>query len=150
MLQRDVERLGDAGFLTLSFNSGPALNCDGYEEVSPDTALVDFTSVNRAKTATLTIDKERMALIPNNGASFLEFCFGSPVAFTTKAGPRSAIAGTYDWNGDGAVEAVYAGLLPDCAGQAPPCVSARKKVGAGDGLIEARIPAGIGDPAMRG
>jgi hypothetical protein len=42
------------------------------------------------------------------------------------------------------------GLLPDCGKDSPgPCVTKRKKVGAGDGYIEARIPLGIGDPAMR-
>jgi hypothetical protein len=140
----------DSGFLTMSFNTGPALDCAGYQEVSPDTALVAFTSENRAKTATLTIDKKQMATIPNNGASFLQFCFGSPAPFTTKAGIPSATQGSYDWDGDGDAEPVYAGLLPDCGGGAGPCVTTRKKVGAGDGLIEARIPAGLGDPAMRG
>jgi hypothetical protein len=143
----------DSGFLTMSFNTGPALDCAGYHEVSPDTALVDFTSANRAKTATLTIDKKQMATVPNNGASFLEFCFGSPAEFTTKAGTRSATHGSYDWDADGVVEvgeAVYVGLLPDCGAEARPCVATRKKVGAGDGLIQARIPAGLGDPAMRG
>ena len=43
----------DAGFLTLSFNAGLAIDCAAYTEASPDTALLDFTSANRAKTATL-------------------------------------------------------------------------------------------------
>lgn len=140
----------DSGFLTLSFNAGPALDCAGYQEVSPDTALVDFTSVNRAKPVTLTIDKKQMATVPNNGASFLEFCFGSRTPFTTKAGIPAATQGSYDWDGDGDAEAVYAGLLPNGGADARPCVMTRRKVGAGDGLIEARIPAGLGDPAMRG
>ena len=54
--------------------------------------------------------------------------------------------GTFDWDGDGVDEPVYKGLLPDC--DAPPCVSKRKKTNAGDGVIEARLPAG--DPGMRG
>ena len=29
----------DAGFLALSLNVGPALDCAGYTEISPDTAL---------------------------------------------------------------------------------------------------------------
>ena len=44
----------------------------------------------------------------------------------------------------------YVGLLPDCGAFAPPCVIARKKVGAGDGFIQARLPAGLADPRMRG
>ena len=140
----------DAGFLTLSFNAGPAIDCAGYEEVSADTALVDFSSLNRTKQATLTFDKKAMALTPNNGASFLELCFGSPQPFPTKAGGVSLQQGSFDWDGNGTAEPVYAGLLPDCGAHAPPCVTARKKVGAGDGMISAVMPAGLGDPAMRG
>jgi hypothetical protein len=142
--------IADAGFLTMSFNAGPSIDCAGYDEVSADTALVDFSSPNRTKQATLTFDKKLMALTPNNGASFLEFCFGSPAPFPTKAGGLSAQQGSFDWNGDGTAEPLYAGLLPDCGAAAPPCVTARKKVGAGDGQISALIPAGLGDPAMRG
>jgi hypothetical protein len=29
-------------------------------------------------------------------------------------------------------------------------VGKRRKTGAGDGVIEAKLPAGLGDPAMRG
>ena len=83
----------DAGFLTLSFNAGPSIDCAGYEEVSADTALVDFSSANRTKQATLTFDKKAMALTPNNGAAFLELCFGSPQPFPTKAGGVSVPAG---------------------------------------------------------
>ena len=32
----------------------------------------------------------------------------------------------------------------------PPCVTSRTKVRAGDGVIGAMMPAGLGDPAMRG
>jgi hypothetical protein len=139
----------DAGFLTLSFSAGPALDCAGYTEVSPDTALVDMTSSNRAKTVTLTIDKKQMNAVANNGAAFLEMCFGSPVAFVTKSGAISPQVGTFDWNADGTLEPVFAGLLPDCSGGAGACVTSRKKVGAGDGQIAAQIPRGLGDPAMR-
>ena len=140
----------DAGFLTLSFNAGPNIDCAGYEEISADTALVDFSSPNRTKHATLTFDKKAMALTPNNGASFLELCFGSPQPFPTKAGGVSVQQGSFDWDGNGTAEPLYAGLLPDCGANAPPCVTSRKKVGAGDGVIGAVMPAGLGDPAMRG
>ena len=140
----------DAGFLTLSFNAGPSIDCAGYEEISPDTALVDFTSPNRTKQVTLTFDKKAMTRSPNNGAAFLELCFGSPQPFTTKAGGMSVPQGSFDWDGDGTTEPVYAGLLPDCGAHAPPCVTSRTKVGAGDGVIGALMPAGLGDPAMRG
>jgi hypothetical protein len=137
----------DAGFLTMSFGAGVALDCAGYTEFSPDTALVALTAA-RTKTATLTIDKKQMNLIPNNGASGLELCFGSPEPFTTKSGAQAPVQGSFDWDGDGTADPVYVGLLPDCG--AAPCVSKRRKTGAGDGVIEAKLPAGLGDPAMRG
>jgi hypothetical protein len=140
----------DAGFLTLSFNAGPQFDCVGSPKISPDIALLDFTSPNRTKVATLIFNKRLMQRIANNGASFLEVCFASPVPFPVKGGlvELSRTQGTFDWNGDGLVEPVYAGLLPDCSARTPPCVANRKKTGAGDGVIEARLPAG--DPAMRG
>ena len=88
----------DAGFLTMSFNAGPSIDCAGYQEISADTALVDFASPNRTKQATLTFDKKAMTQSPNNGAAFLELCFGSPQPFLTKAGSgrprRGASTGT--------------------------------------------------------
>ena len=140
----------DAGVLTLSFNSGPELDCAGYTELTPDTALFDLRGGDRAKIASLTIDKSQVNATSNNGASFLEMCFGAPRPFTTKSGGQATQSGTFDWNADGVAEPVYAGLLPDCAQASPgPCIVKRKKVGAGDGYIEARIPLGLGDPAMR-
>lgn len=139
----------DSGFLTASMNAGPMIDCDGYQEVSPDIALVDMTSLSRTKTATLTIDKKQMAIVPNNGAAFLQFCFGSPVPFVTADGVLSLQDGTFDWDSDGDTEPVYIGLLPNCSGATPPpCVASRNKTGAGDGVIQAKLPAG--DPAMRG
>ena len=140
----------DAGFLTMSFNAGPSIDCAGYQEISADTALVDFSSPNRTKQATLTFDKKAMTQSPNNGAAFLELCFGSPQPFLTKAGSVSVPQGSFDWDGDGTAEPIYAGLLPDCGAHAPPCVTSRKKTGAGDGVIGALMPTGLGDPAMRG
>jgi hypothetical protein len=140
----------DAGFLTLSFGAGIALDCSGYTEFSPDTVLLAFTGSDRTKTATLTIDKRQMNLFPNNGASFLEMCFGSPEAFTTKSGAPAVVQGSFDWNEDGTADPVYVGLLPDCSAQPPPCVSRRRKTGAGDGVIESQLPKGLSDPAMRG
>jgi hypothetical protein len=139
----------DAGFLAASFNAGLALDCAGYTEVSPDTALVTVSSANRTKTVVLTIDKKLVNAISNNGASFLQLCFGSPEPFTTRSGATAVAQGTFDWNKDGVPDPVYVGLLPDC-GTALPCVSKRNKTGSGDGVIEALLPAGLVDPAMRG
>jgi hypothetical protein len=137
----------DAGFLTMSFGGGVAIDCAGYTEFSPDTALVALTAA-RTKTATLTIDKKQMNLFPNNGTSFLQLCFGSPEPFTTASGAPAIVQGSFDWDSDGTADPVYVGLLPDCG--VAPCVSKRRKTGAGDGVIEAKLPAGLGDPAMRG
>lgn len=137
----------DAGLLTLSFGAGLALDCVGYEELTGGTALFGVTG-GRTKTARLQVDKREMTALPNNGASFLELCFGAPDPFTTKSGVPAAVVGDFDWDGDGAVEPVYRGLLADCGVVAAPCVSKRQKVGSGDGVIEALLPAG--DPAMRG
>ena len=140
----------DTGVLTLSFNSGPAIDCAGYTELTPDTALFDLRGGDRAKTATLTIDKSAVQATSNNGAKFLEMCFGAARSFTTKSGAPATVQGSFDWNADGVPEPVYVGLLPDCGKDSPgPCITKRKKVGAGDGYIQARVPLGIGDPAMR-
>ena len=137
----------DAGLLTLTFDAGLALDCDGYDELTFGTAVFDVTA-ERTKTATLEVDKREMAALPNNGASFLNLCFGAPEPFTTKSGAQAGAAGTFDWDGDGTATPVYRGLLPDCGVAAPPCVTKRHKNGSGDGVIEALLPAG--DPAMRG
>ena len=133
----------DAGILRLSFGVGLQLDCAGYTELTADTAVFEMTG-GRAKVATLQIDKSQMKNKPN-GAAHLQLCFGAPEPFRTRSG-IAVQDGTFDWDGDGVAEPVYKGLLPDC--DAPPCVSKRKKTNAGDGVIEARLPAG--DPGMRG
>jgi hypothetical protein len=137
----------DAGLLTLSFDAGLALDCAGYDELTGGTGLFGVTG-GRTKTARLQVDKREMATLPNNGASFLELCFGAPDPFTTKSGVPAGVAGSFDWDGNGSLEPVYRGLLPDCGSAGAPCVSKRQKTGSGDGVIEALLPAG--DPAMRG
>ena len=127
----------DAGQLTLAINAGLAIECDGYTELSADTALFDVS--HRAKTARFTIPKNRL-----KGGS-LQICFGSPEPFTgwqTNGTP-------YDWNGDGTPEPVYVGLLLDCdeipvADGEQPCISFRSNPG---DVIQANLPEG--DPGMR-
>jgi len=138
----------DAGVLTLSFGTGFTLDCAGYTEFSPDTALVTYSTETRAKTAVLTIDKKQMNLFPNNGASFMQFCFGSPQTFKTASGADATVQGSVDWDGNGTADPVYVGLLPDCG--VAPCVSRRNKTGAGDGVLTALLPAGPSDPYGRG
>jgi hypothetical protein len=137
-------------FLTTSFGVGEPLTCPGFTPLTPagDTVLIEATSLLRDKTATLTIPKRLMNASPNNGASFLGLCFGSPEPFTTAAGTPAQPQGTFDWNADGVPEPVYAGLLPTCG--TAPCVSKRNKTGSGDGVIGVRLPSSLADPKMRG
>ena len=98
---------------------------------------------DREKTVTATIDKSVMNAQPNNGASFLQMCFGAPYTFATRAGTTLT---SVDTNGDSVPDFFY-GLLPDCG--ARPCVSSRNKTNAGDGVIVTLSPGGTQDPAYR-
>jgi hypothetical protein len=131
----------DAGVLVLDNGIGVAIDCAGYDELTATPTVIE--GPNRAKTVTSTIDKRTMNQLPNNGASFLQMCFGAPYTFATR--PGTSLTGV-DTNGDSVADFFY-GLLPDCG--APPCVSSRKKTNAGDGVIVTQTPAGTGDPAYR-
>ncbi|HWH93872.1 MAG TPA: hypothetical protein VNT03_08420 [Baekduia sp.] len=157
----------DAGFLTISRIGGP-LDCSGYTELvaSTDVFALDFSSPDREKRVVVTIDKKVMNAVSNNGASFLEGCFGAPFQFATKPGTPLEVNGSYVPGPYPAPE--YKGLLPDCGGSAvlddpnaagvqgvtlsdagAPCIEKRNKSGSGDGIITSRWPAGSGDPRMR-
>jgi hypothetical protein len=131
----------DAGFLVLDNGVGVAIDCAGYTELTATPTVIE--GPDRAKTVTSTIDKRVMNAQPNNGASFLQMCFGAPYTFATR--PGSTLTGV-DTNGD-SVDDFFYGLLPDCG--TPPCVSSRKKTNAGDGVITTQTPAGTQDPAYR-
>jgi hypothetical protein len=131
----------DAGVLVLDNGIGVAIDCAGYDELTATPTVIE--GPNRAKTVTSTIDKRTMNQLPNNGAAFLQMCFGAPYTFATR--PGTPLTGV-DTNGDSVADFFY-GLLPDCG--APPCVSSRNKTKAGDGVIVTQTPAGIGDPAYR-
>jgi len=156
----------DAGFLTISRIGGP-LDCSGYTELlgAGDVFAVDYTSPFREKRVVVTIDKKIMNAQSNNGASFLEACFGAPFLFATKPGTPLEVNGGYVPGPYPAPE--YKGLLPDCGGSAvlddpsvpgvqgititnagAPCVEKRNKTGSGDGIIISRWPAGSSDPRM--
>jgi hypothetical protein len=131
----------DAGFLQMSFNTGFRPDCAGYQEFSADWAVV--LGPDRQKRVVYTVDKPVMNATPDNGASSLQMCFAAPFTFATRDGGPPAEA---DVDGDGSTDWYYA-TLPDCG--APPCVAARRKTRAGDGVIEVRAPAGAEDPAYR-
>jgi hypothetical protein len=131
----------DAGLLTLTNGVGFPIDCAGYKELTGSATVID--GPDRAKTVTSTIDKSVMNAQPNNGASFLQMCFGAPYRFATR--PGSTLA-EVDTNGDGSPDFFY-GLLPDCG--SAPCVSSRNKDKAGDGVIVTQAPGGTQDPAYR-
>lgn len=137
-------------FLSFSLDNGPQLDCAGYTEMSPDWVVVQASSATRTKSATLTIPKRLMNATANNGASFIEMCFGAPVPFAVKPGATLTVLHV-DVDADGVPDNWYEGLLPNCSSTfPPPCVTARKKTGAGDGVIVANLPASGADPHMRG
>jgi len=131
----------DAGLLTLTNGVGFPIDCAGYKELTATPTVIE--GPDRAKTVTSTIDKSVMNAQPNNGASFLQMCFGAPYTFATR--PGSELTGV-DTNGDGKNDFFY-GLLPDCG--VAPCVSSRNKTKAGDGVIVTQAPGGTQDPAYR-
>ena len=156
----DVLAGGQAtGVLRLSYglDGGTPIDCtnpDGsdYVELTHDEVTFDVTG-DRAKVATYRIDKAAVAKVPNNGATFLQLCFGSPQKFPDRTGGFAADKGTFDWNRNGVIDQLephlFVGLLPDCpAKPTTPCVSKRQKNQAGDGIIESRLPATF--PATRG
>jgi hypothetical protein len=129
------------GLLALSNGVGFPIDCAGYKELTASPTVIE--GPDRTKTVTATIDKTVMNAQPNNGASFLQMCFGAPYRFATR--PGTALTGV-DTNGDSVADFFY-GLLPDCG--APPCVSSRNKTKAGDGVIVTQAPGGTQDPAYR-
>jgi hypothetical protein len=131
----------DAGFLVLDNGVGVAIDCAGYTELTATPTVIE--GPDRAKTVRSTIDKRVMNAQPNNGASFLQMCFGAPYQFATR--PGTPLTGV-DTDGNGINDFFY-GLLPDCG--APPCVSSRNKTNAGDGVITTQAPGGTQDPAYR-
>jgi hypothetical protein len=136
----------DAGALLLDNGLGVLIDCR-FDEVTDYHELTATPTViegpDRAKTVTSTIDKSVMNAQPNNGASFLQMCFGAPYTFATR--PGTPLTGV-DTDGNGVNDFFY-GLLPDCG--TAPCVSSRNKTKAGDGVIVTQAPGGTGDPAYR-
>jgi hypothetical protein len=131
----------DAGALVLDNGIGVQIDCTGYDELTATPTVIE--GPDRIKTVTSTIDKSKMNQLPNNGASFLQMCFGATYTFATR--PGTPLTGV-DTNGDSVADFFY-GLLPDCG--TAPCVSSRNKTKAGDGVIVTQAPGGTGDPAYR-
>lgn len=137
----------DGGVLTASFNTQPPLDCAGYTERAPDTAVV--LGLNREKVMTLTVSASLMAASPGT----LQACVGLPYHFQTRLLTPAAVH--VDTNGDG-VKDQYVGQLRTCFELllgllvTPPCVSQRGTDAAGNKFITIRVPADPLDPRIRG
>lgn len=139
-------------FVSLSLNVGPALDCAGYREFSPDWISVDGRNTD-VKTVTFTISyKTLLAGWKQNGLSLVQSCFSAPYAFKPRTG-ATVTTTPFDGNGDGVPEPWTTALLPECrvlfATNVPPCVKERRLLRDGIAIVS-RIPGGDRDPRMRG
>jgi hypothetical protein len=139
---RNPDVSSDGGVLTLSFDTQLPLDCAGYTERSPVTAVV--LGLNRRKVVALTMDKALLAANPGT----LQMCVGVPYLFRTRAG--SPAATWEDSDGDG-VKDQWVGQLPSCADvdRRPPCVARRGTDSSGNPLVVARLKASPHDPRLR-
>ena len=138
-------------FVSISLNIGPAVDCAGYNEFSPDWVVVDGKNTD-VKTVTYTISYRTLfAGWKENGLSLVQSCFSAPFTFKTRNNVLTT--SSFDGNGDGVPETWYTGLLPECKvlwiTNPPPCVKERKLLRDGISIVS-RIPGGDKDPRMRG
>jgi hypothetical protein len=144
---------GGEGFISLSLNVGPVVDCAGYSEYSPDWVLVNGSATIPEKLLTYKFSYRTLFTgWKTNGLSLVQACFSAPYRFATRDG-RPPVRSTYDSDGDGVPEDWFTGLLPECRilflTWAPPCVKERRLLN--DGIaLSARIPGGAIDPKMRG
>jgi hypothetical protein len=101
-------------------------SCDASGE-PPLGAVTTFNVTDRAKTVTMTLPKNYVNQIPNNGTPFMDICLDVPVGseFVDKSGKLTTT-----------------GLLPDCTTtRKTVCVVSRGK-NAGNEIVTFRLPAG--------
>jgi len=136
----------DGGALTTSFDTQPPLDCPGYAERGPDTAV--FVGPNREKLVRYTLSASLLAADPRT----LQACVGLPYNFLGRL--FSPFPEPQDTNGDGAADQ-FVGQLNDCLEIilglliTPPCVSERGVDANGDAFIEIRVPPNDQDPRYR-
>ena len=136
----------DGGALTTSFDTQPPLDCPGYAERGPDTAV--FVGPNREKIVRYTLSASLLAVDPRT----LQACVGLPYNFLGRL--FTPFPEPQDTNGDGAADQ-FVGQLNDCLEIIlgllirPPCVSQRDVDANGDAFIEIRIPPDDRDPRYR-
>lgn len=135
----------DVTRLTMAFTPEHPIDCPGYTERAPDTAVVD--APGRIKLVTVTLAASLVAGVsPLNP---LQSCIEAPYQFTPRLGTTLT---PVDENGDGVFDH-WLGLLPDCFEVTtgilypPPCVEARGSHTNGDQWIQSKLPAP--DPWIR-
>jgi hypothetical protein len=142
---------GGPAFVSISLNVGPAVDCAGYNEFSPDWVSVDGRNTG---TKTLTYKISYRTLFAGwrlNGLALVQSCFSAPYTFATRNGVVTT--SSFDGDGDGTPETWNTGLLRECrflwVTSPPPCVKERRLLR--DGIvIVSSIPGGTLDPKMRG
>lgn len=140
---KNTDASNDGGVLTVSFDTQLPVDCAGYAERSPTTAVV--LGLNRRKVVTLTTDTALLAANPGT----LQMCVGVPYDFRTRA--RTPSATPSDSDGDG-IKDQWVGLLPNCSespGRRPPCVARRGTDRSGNPFMVARLKASPRDPRLR-
>lgn len=144
---------GKPGFLTLSVDEAPPIDCPRYRELVADTITIDGSANLSEKRVTYTIGYDTLlASWQRYGVSLTQLCFSAP--YTYKPRPGSALAtAPFDGDGDGTAETWYTALLPECRvlwfrGDAP-CIASRRFTAEGLAVV-ARLPGGARDPRMRG
>jgi hypothetical protein len=136
----------DGGALTASFDTQPPLDCPGYAERGPNTAV--FVGPNREKIVRYTLSASLLVADPRT----LQACVGLPYNFLGRLFTPSPAP--QDTNGDGAGDQ-FIGQLNGCLEIilglliTPPCVSQRGIDANGDAFIEIRAPANDQDPRYR-
>lgn len=129
----------DATTLTMSFTPDHQIDCPGYEEPAPDTAVVD--APDRIKRVKLTLAASLVAGVsPLNP---LQSCIEAPYQFATR--PLTPLT-PVDEDKDGTPDH-WLGLLPDCVEVTtglllpPPCVVDRGTNTNGSQWILSKLPA---------
>jgi hypothetical protein len=126
------------GTLSESVDVGTPLTCAGYVATDPNWFQFLWSSVNRFKLITYTLD--------NTNPDGIHVCFGAPYEFRTSSS-EPAPAGTLPNGTPG-----FIGLLPSCPASGP-CVQSITSSEGDEGvntIITVRIPDGlVGDPMVR-
>jgi hypothetical protein len=134
-----ADQLPNEGVLSLRVPA-QQLNCNGPNETSPVTALIDGPP-NRAKTVSVKVDAGVALAAATQG-----MCFAGPVPFTPDPANAASVAPVLY---EGSV--FFQGTLPACNAaflQVQPCVSFRSNAG-GNNATTTELPAIYPDPAYR-